>query len=356
MNTLHKYTATIPLLLALLASSDHLPVVIFFEVILILLIAGAYKGYIVLISAVALYLIKTLMNQNDINIRYLLPFIFYFFIRATPRIGKNYAEINKILIIWWLTILIFLSASILMPSFLNSGFYEYYSNQNSENFLYDFNDRSQFRTGAYYFNPNQLSYLVIILLLFSKTIGINSKLIHCICVSTIIFTQSRALLLIYILYNINIFKNKSFYIGLPFVAPFGYLMTQYLFSESRINSTLPDIFDHGVYKFFLLQRLGDIELINIIFGSGYSELVAFDADFGSMIYSYGAFLAALLLIIIFIKLNKIIGSYNAALFFLSISYGTIFTNTRMVAVIGGVVCLLLLVKEFLVKSEEARVN
>jgi len=133
-------------------------------------------------------------------------------------------------------------------------------------------------------------------------------------------------------------------------------MLQHLFSESRINSNLTETFDHGVYKFLLLQQLSDIELINIIVGSGYNKLVAFDADFGSIIYSYGVFLAALMLIIIFLKLNKIIGSYNAVLFYLSILYGTIFTNTRMVAVIGGVVCLLLLVKELLVKSEEAWVN
>ena len=351
MNNSRKYTATIPLLLALLASVEHLPAVIFVETIIIIYLAGTYTSYIVLIGAVMLYLINNLINENDI--RYLLPFIFYFFIQAIPIINKNQYKnngINKILIVWWLTVSAFIYASIFIPSFLSTDVYEYYSNQNLEIVLYDFDDRSQYRTGAYYFNPNQFSYIVIIFLLFAKSININSKLIHCICLLTIIFTQSRALLLIYIIYNINIFKKKYFYIGLPFTFPIGYIIIEYLFSESRINSNLTESLDHAAYKFIILDRLSDVKFINLMIGSGYNKLVAFDADFGSMIYYYGVFLAALLLILIFLKLNKIIGILNSALFYLSILYGTIFTNTRMVTVTGGIVCLLLLVKESSDKS------
>jgi len=136
------------------------------------------------------------------------------------------------------------------------------------------------------------------------------------------------------------FKSIYLYLSIILVSLVGYLLFGKFSFESRINSNLSDSLVHILYKFNMLDRLDGVSFINLLFGSGYNNLLFFDADFGSMIYYYGILLAPFLLISIYNKLKIIIGGFNTLLFYMLIFYGTILTNTRMVAVSGAIFCIL----------------
>lgn len=341
-----KCLASVPLLLSLFSSAQSLPYIILIQIIIVMCFRTTYYGFMILIAGVLLYTLSNILNQSDV--RYLLPFLFYFFIQnisSKNKIDKAEGFATYLVLFWWVSILFFLLAFIFIPSFSSSYVFSFYTFENSENFIYDYDDKSQFRFGAYYFNPNQLSYIVAIFLLFSKNLNINNKIIHSICIMAILLTQSRSLLLIYLLYNINFLGKKYFYLSLPLFIPVVYLLIMVFLEESRILSNLSQSIEHGLYKFNMLENLNEVDFINILMGSGFNNLLFFDSDFGSMIYYYGIFIALLILIIIYIELKKIIGKYNSILFYLLIFYGTIFTNTRMVVVTGGIVCFLLAMRE-----------
>ncbi len=337
--------SSVPLLLSLFASAQSLPYILLIQIIIVMFFRTTYYGIMLLIAGVLLYILSNILNQSDV--RYLLPFIFYFFIlniSSNDRIYKTELCANNLILFWWFTILFFFIAFLFIPSFSSSYVFNYYVVENSENFIYDYDEKSQFRFGAYYFNPNQLSYLVAIFLLFSKKLNINKKIIHSICIMAILLTQSRALLLIYFLYNLKLLRRRNFYLSLPIIIPVLYLFGEVFFKESRILSNSSQSIEHGLYKFNMLERLSDVDLINILIGSGYNNILFFDADFGSMIYYYGLFIALPLLIMIYKELRKFIGEFNSILFYILIFYGTIFTNTRMVSVMGGIVCYLLVMR------------
>jgi hypothetical protein len=335
----------ITVLAALILPNKSMPYMIVIEILFLMSCNIKLKSYSILLLGFLFYMLNVIII-SEYDVRYMLPFVLYFFLAnnsANNDFFIYYRGMNIVILIWICTVVLFLILNIAFPQIADNIIRDFYYTEGYEDFIYDMEFMSQFRFGGYYFNPNQLAYIVALIMLFSDRLKIKEKYINYICIVAIILTQSRGLLGAYILYKLNKKNGAILFILVPFllllllIAYFGYEI------EFRMLSNLPDTLEHLLYKFYMLERLEGVEFSNLIFGSGYNKNLFFDADFGSMIYYYG-FMSFILFYIIHKSLIKIIGVYAANIFMLLTLFGTIITNTRMVVVIGAFMCFLQLNK------------
>lgn len=338
-----RFSAFIILILSLIVSTNYLPHVLALITVGLLLLSRKLDLYLIILSGLLLYLFHKFMEIDDIRI--ILPFLFIIFVKSISRNSIIMAG-DKIIIailFWFALILLFSFLTITAPGFENSKFYNYFFITGADVFSYDIYDKLNYRNGSIYFNPNQLSYVFMSLALVLNYPQKKTLLILFIGIAILTISQSRTLLFFLIVYFFG-FLYRSEVIKMQislFNAAFIFFTASLIYililggMDSRINSTLTESIDHFLYKFILIDQLFNLDDWAIIFGSGYNRDLHFDADFGSMLYYYGVLIASLLFIICFYSLKRIIHPELLLIFLGLVLYGTMITNSRVVAIFGA---------------------
>jgi hypothetical protein len=209
-----------------------------------------------------------------------------------------------------------------------------YKTEESEGFIYDIQNISEFRHGSLYFNPNQAAFLAIIFYGFIINNKTLNNLIFIIFLVILGFTQSRLLLIVLsigMIFYIEKMKKIPFIVAVLVVTLLIPILSG-MEEGLRIFHLSSNFIDHGLYKFTLLNKLFERNITEILIGSGYSNVPHFDSDLGYIIYIYGFLIGSGIIItyimLIYMRFNFIV----ATIFILASTYGTVLLNTRIAIV------------------------
>ncbi len=283
------------------------------------------------------------------NVRLILPFLLIAALVEDRNSYKSPISINLIFYIWFIIILGFgllTQFGVLTDS---HPIYLAYKSEESDGFIYDVQNISEFRHGSLYFNPNQPAFLAIIFFGFILENKILTKIIFIIFLIILGFTQSRLLLIVLSLGMLSVlWKKKNISL---FITVLVSLLLIPLLSKMeeglRIFHLSSNFIEHGFYKFTLLNMLFERNIFELLIGSGYSNVPHFDSDLGYIIYIYGLVMGVAIvltyILLIYIRFNFIV----ATLFLLASTYGTVLLNTRIAIVF--LICYIIFKKNQLIK-------
>jgi len=330
------------ILIALFANNKILALAMLVTIVLSIIIDNKNIKYLpLLIFGFALMSASILVLDSDI--RYILPFIAIFFIYQMKIIDDKKSDNNfggGVILLWAAIILLIFYAELIYGPDLYKTYISYYDDEELLNFSYNIEDISQFRSGVIYHNPNQLAYIILMIFLFNKSIGINKRLLIPMMAVFSLITQSRMLVFFFLVSICGLFIDKNIKLSYKIIFAILILSILYYFDfflvESRALSTSDNYLEHVLFKIFLLENYYSLDSYQLIFGSGYNRVIHFDADTGSLIYYYGIILSPLIFLGIMVGIYKKYGLLLSIGFLLATTYGTMYTNTRMVVLLGAI--------------------
>ena len=327
------------LLLSMVVPSSYLPIIIAISLLIILINSVSYIELTILSCGLFFYLIHFFNGYNDI--RFLLPFILLTYSKhfEIPKHVELEKKINIIYLLWLVYVISFITATATSSDFAESSLYNSYYSELANNFIYDINDLTSYRVGSFYFNPNQLAYVYMVL----SIVAFNLKGIkpYVIIAGFVIFmlTQSRTLA-IFILYYFMIYlilnrSTKLIIITIVVLISFFITANYYNFGGIRVLAHANSTIEHALFKIYLMDNFIKLDSLYIIFGSGYNKDLSFDADLGSFLYYYGIIAGPILYFFCLYSLRRYIPYSMLPMIVLITYYGTIFSNTRMVTILGA---------------------